>query len=85
MKLREGAILGALVGLAFGLSESLLLAPVFELMVLFRIVPVLVHTICSSIVGAGYAKRYFVLSIVLAILLHMVYNLYLVRYAMGMR
>ncbi|NYZ78604.1 ABC transporter permease [Candidatus Micrarchaeota archaeon] len=84
-KLNEGAALGALVGLAFGISESLLLAPVLELMILVRIVPILVHTVCSSIVGAGYAKKYFALSIILAILLHMSYNLYLIRQAMGMQ
>ncbi len=75
----EGAVLGALVGLAFGVSESLLLAPVFELMVLIRVVPIVVHAACSSIVGAGYAKRYFAVSVILAILLHMGYNLYLIR------
>lgn len=84
-RIEEGAVLGALVGLAFGVSESLLLAPVFELMLLIRIVPILVHTVCSSIVGAGYSKKYFAVSIILAITLHMMYNMYLIRQVMGMR
>jgi ABC-type Na+ efflux pump permease subunit len=79
-ELFEGAVLGALVGLAFGVSESLLLAPVIEMMILIRIIPIFVHTICSGIVGAGYARRHFTLSIILAILLHLSYNFYLVSH-----
>jgi ABC-type Na+ efflux pump permease subunit len=77
-ELKEGALLGALVGLAFGVSESLLLAPVIEMMVIVRVVPILVHIVCSSISGAGYAKRQFALGILLAVALHLSYNIYLV-------
>jgi ABC-type transport system involved in multi-copper enzyme maturation permease subunit len=84
-ELREGAMLGALVGLAFGVSESLLLAPVVEVILLVRVVPILVHTVCSGIVGVGYAKKQFALSIILAVVLHMSYNLYLIRQIMVMR
>jgi ABC-type transport system involved in multi-copper enzyme maturation permease subunit len=79
-ELREGAVLGALVGLAFGVSESLLLAPIVEMMVLVRIVPILVHTVCSGIAGVGYAKRQFALAVIIAVLLHLSYNIYLVRH-----
>ena len=77
-KLREGAVLGGLIGLAFGISESLLLAPVIEIMVLVRVVPILIHTVSSGIVGAGYSKKQFILALLIAITLHMGYNMYLV-------
>jgi len=77
-KLKEGAILGGLIGLAFGVSESLLLAPVIEIVVLVRVVPILVHSVSSGIVGVGYAKKQFILALIIAITLHMAYNMYLV-------
>ena len=79
-ELKEGAILGGLVGLAFGISESLLLAPLVEMIVLVRVVPVIVHIACSSIAGAGYARRQFLLAVIIAILLHMSYNIYLLSH-----
>lgn len=76
---REGAFLGAAVGLAFGVSESLLLAPIMEFVVLVRVAPILVHTLCSAVAGAGYARN-FALSLALAVLIHLSYNLYLIHF-----
>ncbi|MEM3556140.1 MAG: ABC transporter permease [Candidatus Micrarchaeia archaeon] len=76
---KEGVLLGGLVGFAFGVSESLLLAPIVEFILLIRIAPILVHTLCSCIVGAGYSKKQFTTSFLLAVLLHLAYNVFLVH------
>lgn len=79
-ELREGALLGALVGFAFGVSESLLLAPIIEFAVLIRVAPILLHTLCSCVVGIGYAKKHFLLSLLLAVSIHLTYNIYLLHF-----
>ena len=79
-KTNEGVLYGSLVGLAFGLSESILLAPIVDIFILIRIVPMVVHALSTGLFGIGYTNKNALASLLLAILLHLAYNLYLVGY-----
>jgi len=92
---KQGMLYGALIGLAFGLGESLLFVPVFGIGAGFRVVAVLVHVVCSSVSGAGYgfgnskkegsARKglWGGLGILVATLLHSAYNFVLFITAVG--
>jgi RsiW-degrading membrane proteinase PrsW (M82 family) len=77
---REGVFYGSLVGLAFGLSESILLIPIMDIFIIVRIVPVLIHMLSTGLFGFGYANKNWFVFLLLAILLHLVYNLSLIGY-----
>ncbi|MFH1447873.1 MAG: ABC transporter permease [Candidatus Micrarchaeota archaeon] len=81
--LRQGIITGAIIGISFGIGESLLLVPVFGMATVFRLSAIGVHAVCTSVSGAGYWAKCFWPSVLLASVLHAGYNYYLVTSLMG--
>lgn len=73
----SGAKFGFLVGIGYGLCESLLLFPFFP-NISMRLIPIVAHGIFSSMLGIGIAIRRPILGLGFAILLHFAYNLILV-------
>jgi len=69
----EGALWGAIIGLSFGICESVLFAPHLEFIPL-RAIPIAAHSLFTLIMGAGYGARRPYLGLSIAIILHFVYN-----------
>ncbi len=74
----KGALIGGIIGLSFGVSESILLVPVLGMATLFRVAAIGIHVLCSSVSGVGYSWNRFWPGVALATLLHAAYNYYLV-------
>jgi ABC-type Na+ efflux pump permease subunit len=92
----QGALYGALIGLSFGIGESLLLVPVLGVSTPFRALAIAVHAICSAVAGASYGAGvkscsqrkgcellWALAGVAAATLLHGAYNYYLFLEATG--
>ncbi|MFH0972071.1 MAG: ABC transporter permease [Candidatus Micrarchaeota archaeon] len=75
--LKEGAYLGAIIGIGYGIGESVLFAPFIPLDIL-RIVPIIAHAIFSAIAGMGVSRKHPWAGLVAATILHFIYNFWVI-------